>query len=56
MNKTLRQTRDSLLKVRVRNETKARVLAAAKILDLDQSTLVRLALQDYLSRHLPNAA
>ena len=49
-------TRESLLKVRVRTETKQRVKAAASILDLDQSTLVRLALNEYIALHCPHAA
>jgi hypothetical protein len=53
---TKHQNRESLLKVRVRTETKSRVIEAARLLDLDQSTLVRLAVQEYLSRHLPHAA
>lgn len=48
--------RESLLKVRVRTETKQRVMAAANILDLDQSTLVRLALNEYIAHHCPHAA
>lgn len=51
-----RKNRDSLLKVRVRTETKERVLDAARLLDLDQSTIVRLAVQEFLSRHVPQAA
>lgn len=51
-----KSARGSLLKVRVRNETKERVIEAARLLDLDQSTLIRLALQDFLSRNLPHAA
>jgi antitoxin component of RelBE/YafQ-DinJ toxin-antitoxin module len=51
-----RSNRDSLLKVRVKTTTKAKVISAAEQLDLDQSTLVRVALQEYISRHCPNAA
>jgi predicted transcriptional regulator len=51
-----KQNRESLLKVRVRPDTKRRVIDAARILDLDQSTLVRLAVQDYLARNCPHAA
>ncbi len=46
-----KSNRESLLKVRVRESTKRRIIHAAEFLDLDQSTLVRLALQDYLSRN-----
>lgn len=53
---TLRNNRDCLLKVRVREETKKRVIIAARVLDLDQSELVRLAVQDYLARNCPHAA
>lgn len=53
---TICQKRDSLLKVRVRHETKDRVIRASQVLDLDQSSLVRLALNEYISRHCPHAA
>lgn len=52
----VKSARGSLLKVRVRDETKERIIEAARLLDLDQSTLIRLALQDYLARKLPHAA
>lgn len=55
-NVSKRPKRDSLLKVRVKTATKAKVISAAEQLDLDQSTLVRVALQEYISRHCPNAA
>lgn len=48
--------REALLKVRVREETKRKVITVAQALDLDQSSLIRLALQDFILRHYPNAA
>jgi antitoxin component of RelBE/YafQ-DinJ toxin-antitoxin module len=49
------RNREALLKVRVREDTKRSVIAAARALDLDQSSLVRLAVQEFIARH-PHAA
>jgi len=51
-----RQNRESLLKVRVKAETKDRVIRASQVLDIDQSSLIRLALAEYITRHCPHAA
>ena len=56
LNVSHRENRESLLKVRVRQSMKDRVIQAAQRLDLDQSTLVRLAVEDYLERHFPHVA
>lgn len=56
LNVSHRENRESLLKVRVRQSMKDRVIQAALLLDLDQSTLVRLAVEDYLERHFPHGA
>lgn len=49
----MKANKDALLKVRVRKDTKDRIEKAANVLELDQSSLVRLALREYLERHLP---
>lgn len=50
---TMKTNRDALLRVRVRQDTKNRIEKAADVLELDQSSLIRLALREYIERHLP---
>jgi hypothetical protein len=49
--RTSRLNRDSLLKVRVRPDTKERVIKASRDLDIDQSTLVRRAVNEFIAAH-----
>lgn len=51
-----RQNKTAVLRVRVREATKHIVEDAAQRLEIDQSTLIRLALRSYLKQHLPDAA
>lgn len=51
-----RTNRTELLRVRVRPSTKRTLERAAARLDTDQSSLIRLALREYLRQHLPDAA
>lgn len=55
-NTRTRNNRTELLRVRVRPDTKRTIETAAARLDTDQSTLIRLALREYLRQHLPDAA
>ena len=55
-NTRTRNNRTELLRVRVRPDTKRSIESAAQRLDTDQSTLIRLALREYLRQHLPDAA
>ena len=56
MNGQTHTNRDSLLKVRVRKDTKERIKTAAEKLDIAQSALVRMALAEFISNHRLNAA
>jgi len=51
----IKQNRTAILKIRVSDATKAMVVRAAEELDLDQSSLVRIAIFNYISHHLPSA-
>lgn len=54
--KPIKTNKTALLRVRVRESTKRSIEEAAEYLETDQSTLIRLALREYLRHHLPHAA
>lgn len=51
-----RNNKTAVIRVRVRESTKRIIQHAADRMETDQSTLVRLAIREYLAHHLPDAA